>query len=102
MVGGRGLAGRRGEEFERHRQEEGKTKPSSPSACPPLPSPLQSPITGSSACHQYAAGPLLSSTRPRPLNTLPPLWGSGLRGIAPPNPPDNLGFLLLPRRAENK
>lgn len=31
-----------GEEFERHRQaERGKTKPSSPSACPPLPSPLQ-------------------------------------------------------------
>lgn len=44
--------------------------------------------------HQYAAGLARSTTRPRPLNTLPLLWGERLEGSAPRNPVDNLGFLL--------
>lgn len=93
MAGGRSLSG-----TDRKRENKAIISQCLPS------SPLSSaaPITGSSACHQYAVGPLLSSTRRRPLNTLPPLWGSGLRGTVPPNPLDNLGFLLLPGRAENK
>ncbi len=73
---------------------QGETKPSSPCACPSLPSPPLHQLLPPLLTHQYAAGLTRSTTRPRPLNTLPLLWGEGLRGSVPRNPVDNLGFLL--------
>lgn len=75
-------------------RQTGGNKASSPCACPSLPSPPLHQLLPPLLTHQYAAGLTRSTTRPRPLNTLPLLWGEGLRGSAPRNPVDNLGFLL--------
>jgi len=90
-----------GEEFERYRQEERKQSHHLPVLA------LLSPLLGSSnywllclpsVCSRAAL--LLHS--PQAIEYVTSAMGLRAQGHFAPNPLDNLGFLLLPCRAENK